>query len=832
MDEKIKYIVLGALLHDIGKIVQRSEKGKMNKKHSLCGVNYLKENGIEFDEEIIEQIQYHHYDEIKNSNIPQNSLAYITYCADNIASQSDRRERERDEDKKYWWFWRFAPLYTIFNVMNGRNERWKYTGQSLYEDGDIPYPLRKPKAYDYGYYKGIIDATKDSLDKVSKNWSYFNIFLSTMEKNWSFVPDCTCMQQLVDISLYDHSKMTAAFASCMYQYAIENGREDYKETFFKKATQFYKEKAFCILTLDISGIQKFIYTIHSDGALKNLRARSFYIEILMEYITDELLKMVSLTRTNALYIGGGSANILLPNTNEAKKKASDYIKTVNQWFMKEFQTVLHLGYSMQECSVNDLNTRDVKGKTPYGFINKSIRKELDIQKMHCYDADGIRSLNPKNYSDLGIDYSKMEGRECRICHRVDNLITKKDVFKNFKYQDNESDNEYYCSVCMSMLLNSSYILNHEKHEIEGKVLGTNKDIFYVINDENYDKNWLIPLPSGRKLLFDTEIRDGINYEYIYNKNGIVDAVDSGNHIWVADYKRWDTLEELAKSATGIERIGVIRADVDELGKAFAEGFQGDYNTISRKANFSRMLSLFFKYHIQHILEHGETYIGEQPASVSRNATVVYSGGDDLFIIGSWDDIIGFAIDLKNKFSKFTRNQLTLSAGVGIYPAKYPISTIAREVGELEQCAKLNDGKNSITLFHEEFTFHWDCFIDKVVGEKLRLIQNFFDQCSEYGNAFLYHLLELFKSVEEQPISLARYAFFIAKMEPTVEQKKKNPGLEEAYNNFRSKVYDWMKNAANEKVNNDKNDLKQCILAVYLYIYLHRKKEDEKNDLQE
>ena len=239
-----------------------------------------------------------------------------------------------------------------------------------------------------------------------------------------------------------------------------------------------------------------------------------------------------------------------------------------------------------------------------------------------------------------------------------------------------------------------------------------------------------------------------------------------------------------------------------------------------------MVSLFFKYHIQHILENGETYLGEQPESLARNATVVYSGGDDLFIIGSWDDIIGFAIDLKNKFSEFTRNQLTLSAGVGIYPAKYPISSIAREVGELEQCAKLNDGKNSITLFHEDFTFHWDCFIEKVVGEKLRLIQNFFDQCSDYGNAFLYHLLELLKTVEEQPISLARYAFFIAKMEPTEEQKEDKPGLEEAYNDFRRKVYDWMKNAGNEKGDNDKNDVKQCILAVYLYIYLNRKKEEE------
>ena len=30
-------------------------------------------------------------------------------------------------------------------------------------------------------------------------------------------------------------------------------------------------------------------------------------------------------------------------------------------------------------------------------------------------------------------------------------------------------------------------------------------------------------------------------------------------------------------------------------------------------------------------------------SPKRKATVVYAGGDDLFVIGAWDDIIGFAL---------------------------------------------------------------------------------------------------------------------------------------------------------------------------------------------
>lgn len=57
----------------------------------------------------------------------------------------------------------------------------------------------------------------------------------------------------------------------------------------EEAENFYNEKAFRMLSLDISGIQKFIYTIHSSGALKMLRSRSFYLEIMMEHMVDELL---------------------------------------------------------------------------------------------------------------------------------------------------------------------------------------------------------------------------------------------------------------------------------------------------------------------------------------------------------------------------------------------------------------------------------------------------------------------------------------------------------------------------------------------------------------
>ena len=44
-------------------------------------------------------------------------------------------------------------------------------------------------------------------------------------------------------------------------------------------------------------------------------------------------------------------------------------------------------------------------------------------------------------------------------------------------------------------------------------------------------------------------------------------------LWVGDYKNGNDFGELAKGAQGIERLGVLRADIDNLGEAFVSGFK-------------------------------------------------------------------------------------------------------------------------------------------------------------------------------------------------------------------------------------------------------------------
>ena len=156
-------------------------------------------------------------------------------------------------------------------------------------EGGINYPSNEKVRFSKDFYMKIRQNITDNLRGIDWNDEYVNSLLAVLEANLSYVPSSTAKAELADISLFDHIKFTAAVASCIYDY-LNVETTDYKAELFTKEKEFYDKKAFLLCSLDISGIQKFIYTITSKNALRTLRARSFYLEMMMEHIIDMILE--------------------------------------------------------------------------------------------------------------------------------------------------------------------------------------------------------------------------------------------------------------------------------------------------------------------------------------------------------------------------------------------------------------------------------------------------------------------------------------------------------------------------------------------------------------
>ena len=236
-----------------------------------------------------------------------------------------------------------------------------------------------------------------------------------------------------------------------------------------------------------------------------------------------------------------------------------------------------------------------------------------------------------------------------------------------------------------------------------------------------------------------------------------------------------------------------------------------YVTLSRTATLSRQLSLFFKYYISSILGDGEeTRFGN---TGKRNITIVYSGGDDVFLAGAWNDVIAAFIDLHKALERFSQGQIKISGGIEIYPAKYPVHVMAEQTADLEEKSKSIDGKNAITLFDETGTYTWDDFLNQVMKEKFETVNRFMEITNGYGKGFLYHLLIILRT-EDGRFNRARYVYYLSRMEP---DENSDENKKEAYKRFSRKMYEWAE---------DLKDRRQIITAIYLYVYLNRTSEEE------
>ena len=343
--------------------------------------------------------------------------------------------------------------------------------------------------------------------------------------------------------------------------------------------------------------------------------------------------------------------------------------------------------------------------------------------------------------------------------------------------------------------------------------------FFAVTDEGEG----LPLPFDKYLTAHDEqslktIMEQPCYVRSYSKNSRYTDNNVAYRLWVGDYASTDVFSELSEGK-GIKRLGIIRADIDDLGKTFVSGFSetggGKYETISRTSALSAKLSEFFKLRINYILSHGNFSVtGEKTGA--RNAAVVYSGGDDLFVVGRWDDIIGFAIDLHDSFERFSQGTLTISAGIGIFDDKFPIYAMADRTGALEDKAKRNKyngkSKNSVALFDGDNVYTWDVLKNKVIGEKLDAVR---ELCSgdEHDTAMLYKMLDLIKSSEDK-LNVARFAYLLARLRPKDSAKEK---VKNRFSALSERLYRWIKS---------EEDRKQLITAIYIYVYCNRGNDDE------
>lgn len=559
-----------------------------------------------------------------------------------------------DEPKQELSELHYHPLVAIANENN--------------EYPSIPYPLdiEPTQEQKKEFQKQIRDEIFPSLED-EKNRDNLSLLTLILEKFGS----CLSFRES-DVALVDMARATAAVAA-----ALVNNSE---------------AENISLIAGDLSGIQKFIYTISSDGALKSLRARSFYLELVTEEIVHQLLEELELPRTSIIYTGGGNFYLLAVANNKVEEKVKIIQDGFNNWLKNEFQSKVFLAVQCISFCTNDIANKQLSC-----HWNKVIH-ELNKQKKRKFD---------EQINDLLLVRDSF-GDRCRVCHRDDTTDLE-------QLNTEEDDSVLACPTCRKMFqLGSQLFKTKAVVRSRHKNISRKSDTIYLINNSHYFLFDQAPTQQIQNdetlfLINNWKIKDYQLYNsapLLLGKYGKESCENPGNFI---------RAHELAANSTGIQRVGYLRMDVDNLGKIFAKGL-GDNHTLPRLAGLSRQMSYFFKVYLNSLANNRKETLPENSKTLTpetntekfprRNLLFIYAGGDDLFVSGSWNELVEFAFDVYQSFRAYTGHNpyITLSGGISINDIKYPLYQAADDSGESEKKAKANK-RDSLGLFGE--VFKWD-----------------------------------------------------------------------------------------------------------------------------
>lgn len=500
----------------------------------------------------------------------------------------------------------------------------------------------------------------EDLKKLKECELKYNEFLpalvSLLEYYWWCVPTSDEQQ---DVSLFQHSKMTAAFAASLYQYHAETN------TLNDDALNDNTKKKFRVISGDVSGIQKYIFDLKiSKNAAKLLRARSFQLWALSVILSDYITKEFHLTSANVITTAGGKFLILLQNTDSTKPLIEQMQAKFETYFLKEFAGKLFFILSDGvEFSPDDFMSKDISDCINKIGFNTEEAKQYKMQKVLKESGHVLNEL-----------YAKLQ--QYGTCNFCDTFPAEKKV-----------DNKDSCSACKNLI-----------DDIGGKLVKANKIIFHT--DKLKDNR------PFSELINIVEIKDAQknNKEFGFLINTFKAGYPMISLPYVAPKDKYGNIksfEEIAGSAKGVQNLAMFKADIDNLGLVFTSSL-GAQMSLSRYAEISRLFHYFFSTYYTYFVE----------TKYKDKIYTVFSGGDDLCVIGTWNEIMDFAYDFRTELNKLTNNNpsITLSGGIALASSSLPVRTIANMAeAELDHAKDFKDDdgkpKNATSVF--DTSLNWE-----------------------------------------------------------------------------------------------------------------------------
>ncbi len=201
-----------------------------------------------------------------------------------------------------------------------------------------------------------------------------------------------------------------------------------------------------------------------------------------------------------------------------------------------------------------------------------------------------------------------------------------------------------------------------------------------------------------------------------------------------DSKTMAPVQTLARRAQGRSIWGVLRGDVDNFGLRLRR-----IHSIEEHVPLSVLYKQFFAGELEVLCSMPEFW---------RKVSIIYSGGDDFAVYGSWDALIALAREVQRLFHRFTEENLkeypgaegkTISMAIALAPeTHYPLAAVYEEAGRSLDLAKSAD-KDCIYLLGRILEWRRLTDASELKDTVVRLVHDF-----RMSRQFLYQLRSFYR----------------------------------------------------------------------------------------
>ncbi|NLF79499.1 MAG: type III-A CRISPR-associated protein Cas10/Csm1, partial [Chloroflexi bacterium] len=643
-------------------------------------------------------VLYHHN--------PQDVLSKVVALADRLAS--GERADETDKQPR-----NLLSIFCQIGQDDGQRPQAAYLPlQPLTLEEGTLFPSSKYQddsaAYNalWGAFADDAEALRDLEDAPAYLESLFHLLY-----RYAWCVPSAFYRSTPDISLYDHSRVTAAVAACL----ADQDERTLDLLLGGKQKDDTIPLAY-LLEGDISGVQRFIYTITSKGAAKGLRGRSFYLQLLTEAIARFILREMDLPITNLIYAGGGHFYLLAPPDEIGRISAIQ--RTLDQLMLTHHDGALYVALGCAELRAADFQADAFSTKW------REVSRDVASAKRRRF-ADDPAVFEPRGHGGN-------EKHECQVCH-----VERPDVTRRNPERDDEEPVRK-CDLCVSLeelgrsLGHADYLILSAIPPQPDTRRGDWRDVLAALGTDvallDERGKWSLEPAADADHTTVLGLRTYPSFDLardLTHRLGCPVATGIRYTANVTPHRGRDvaTFEDMQEASQGLKRLGVLRMDVDNLGYLFGQGFRRangkSLSTLARVASLSSMMALFF-----------EGWVGRLCQQINDEAGTglvytIYSGGDDLFIVGAWDVLPGLAATIQTDLSRFAADNplIHASAGITLHRGKYPLYQAAQDAEAALDAAKDLPDKNAFTFMGQ--TLPWARYgdVDDRVQQLLAMEQS-------------------------------------------------------------------------------------------------------------